>query len=84
MEKGPADRPPRKVSGGERPAAAWLPLVVMIAILAVTVGFQFRFQQGDVPRSQLTSRVDAGPWWGIKATPERHLLLDTFAADLRT
>jgi hypothetical protein len=66
-----------------RSAAVWLPLTVMIAILAVTVSFQFEFQQRDVPRSALTSRVDSGPWWGIGATPRRHALLDTFAADMR-
>jgi hypothetical protein len=65
------------------PSTSWLPLVVMIAVLAVTVGLQFRFQQGDVPRGELTSRFDSGPWWGVSATPGRRLLMDTFAADLQ-
>ena len=45
--------------------------------------FQFQFQQRDVPYRELTSRFDSGPWWGIKVTPERRSLLDSFAADLR-
>ena len=32
---------------------------------------------------ELTSRIDSGPWWGIRATPRRQALLDTFAADLQ-
>jgi len=61
----------------------WLAMVVLVAIVGVTVAFQFQFQQGDVPRRELTSRFDSGPWWGIKVTPERRVLLDTFAADLK-
>jgi hypothetical protein len=61
----------------------WLAMAVLIAIVGVTVAFQFQFQQRDVPRRELTSRFTSGPWWGIKVTPERRLLMDTFATDLR-
>lgn len=61
----------------------WLALAVLTAIVAVTVVFQFQFQQREMPYRELTSRVDSGPWWGIKVTPERRRLLDGFAADLR-
>lgn len=61
----------------------WLALVVLVAVVGVTVVFQFQFQARDVPYAQLTSRFDSGPWWGIKVTPERRRLLDGFAGDLR-
>jgi len=76
-------------AGGLPPAASrsagvpWLALAVLIAAVGVTVAFQFQFQQRDVPYAQLTSRFDSGPWWGIKVTPERRLLLDGYSADLR-
>jgi hypothetical protein len=62
----------------------WLAMVVLIAIVGVTVAFQFQFQQRDVRLREMTSRFDSGPWWGIKVTPERRRLMDAFAADLRT
>ena len=61
----------------------WLALVVLVAVVGVIVVFQFQFQQRDVSYAQLTSRFDSGPWWGIKVTPERRRLLDSFASDLR-
>lgn len=61
----------------------WLALVVLVAVVGVTVVFQFQFQQQDVPYRELTSRFDAGPWWGIKVTREGRLLLDGFARELR-
>ena len=59
----------------------WLALAVLIAVVGVTVAFQF--QQRELPYRALTTRFDAGPWWGIRATPERRRLLDGFASDLR-
>jgi hypothetical protein len=61
----------------------WLALAVLVAVVGVTVVFQFQFQQREVPYRELTSRFDSGPWWGIKVTPERRRLMDSFAADLR-
>ena len=61
----------------------WLALVVLVAVVGVTMAFQFQFQERDVPYRELTSRFDSGPWWGIKVTPERRRLLDAFAVDLR-
>src|SRR5665647_1321354 len=66
-----------------RRQAPHLALCVLIAVIGVTVSFQFQFQQRDVAYGELTSRFDSGPWWGIKVTPERRHLLDDFAADLR-
>jgi len=83
---------PEPDSGGEGgrsriPAVSslhpWLALVVLAAIVAVTVSFQFQFQQRDVPYGELTSRFRSGPWWGIAVTPERRALLDGFEVDLR-
>ncbi len=66
-----------------RPAlGVWLAVIALTAVVAVTVIFQFQFQQRDVPRAELTSRFTSGPWWGIAVTPARKQLLDTFAADL--
>ena len=59
----------------------WLALVVLVTVVGVTVVFQF--QQRDVSYAQLTSRFDSGPWWGIRVTPDRRRLLDSFASDLR-
>ncbi len=74
----------RSLSPGSTGAATpSLALIVLCAIVGMTIGFQFQFQQRDVPYSSLTSRFDSGPWWGIKITPERRHLMDGFAADLK-
>jgi hypothetical protein len=62
----------------------WLALAALVAIAAVTVSFNFQYQSRDVPYTQLTSRFESGPWWGIKVTPGRRLQMDGFAADLET
>jgi hypothetical protein len=74
---------PQPLASGAASAARlpWLALMVLVAVVGVTVVFQF--QQLDVPYRELTSRFDVGPWWGIKVTPERRRLLDGFAGDLR-
>jgi len=69
-------------AASSRAGVPWLALAVLIAIVGVTVAFQYRFLQRDVSYAQLTSRFDSGPWWGIKVTPERRRLLDGYAADL--
>jgi len=72
--------------GPEEPGAArqpWLALAVLIAVVGVTIVFQFQFQQRDVAYSSLTRRCDFGPWWGVVLTPERYQTLKTFDADLR-
>jgi hypothetical protein len=76
-----ADRISRIRPGSSR--LPWLALLGLSAVIAVTVSFQFQFQQRSVPYRELTSRFDSGPWWGIKVTPERRRLLDAFAADLK-
>jgi len=77
------ERAPEDAAGLRRGRAPWLALVVLVAVVGVTVTFQFRFQQHDVPYSALTSRFDSGPWWGIKVTPERRAQVDSLAAGLR-
>jgi hypothetical protein len=70
-------------AGSRRVRVPWLALAALTAIVGVTVASQFQFQQRDVSYSELTSRFDSGPWWGIKVTPERRSLLDSYAADLQ-
>jgi hypothetical protein len=77
----PATAPPASASRAS--GLPWLALAVLIAIVGVTVAVQFQHLQRDVGYAQLTSRFTSGPWWGIKVTPERRRLMDTFAADLR-
>ena len=60
----------------------WLALVVLIAVLGVTISFQFQFQQVGRPYGDLTSRFDAGPWWGIAVEPEQRSHVEEIAADL--
>jgi len=74
---------PGDLHSAERPRSPWLALAVLVAIVALTISFQFRFQQVQMPYGQLTSRFASGPWWGIKVTPERRRLMDGFAADLK-
>jgi len=76
---GDAGLPP---TGSRKAGVPWLALAVLTAIIGVTIMFQFQFQQRDVSYRELTSRFDSGPWWGIKVTPERRRLLDSYAADL--
>jgi hypothetical protein len=51
-------------------------------LVCVTVSFQFQFQQRDVPYGDLTARMTAGPWKGIKVTAERAALVDSIRRDL--
>ena len=74
---------PDEPHSAERLRTPWLALAVLAAIVALTISFQFRFQQTEIPYGQLTSRFSSGPWWGIKATPERRRLMDGFGADLK-
>ncbi len=62
---------------------SWLAMAALLAVLALTIVFQFQFQQGGLPYSSLTSRFDSGPWWGIKVTPGQRAQADGFARDLR-
>lgn len=66
-----------------RPRQPWVALIVLLAIVAVPVVFQFQFQERDVPYAALTKRCDFGPWMGVMVTPERYALLRRFDADLR-
>jgi len=74
---------PDEPRSAERPRTPWLALAVLVAIVALTISFQFRFQEVQMPYGQLTSRFSSGPWWGIKVTPERRRLMDGFGADLK-
>jgi hypothetical protein len=60
----------------------WLAALVLTGVVAVTLAYQFEFQQGGVRRGESTSRFTSGPWWGIAVTPARRQVMDTFAADL--
>lgn len=63
-------------------AGLWLATVALVGIVAVTVAFQYQYQQGGLRRAELTSRLTSGPWSGIATTPARKQALDTFAGDL--
>jgi len=65
------------------PRQPWLALAALIAVVGVTVAFQFQFQQRDVAYASLTRRCDFGPWWGVVIMPERYQRLKAFDADLR-
>ena len=78
------EKSPPKIADGRRAGSRWLALVVLIAIVGVTVALQFEYQQHDVPYSELTSRIDSGPWWGIRVTPERRTQVESLAEGLRS
>ena len=62
---------------------SFVAFATLAAVLAVTILFQFQFQQRAVPYGSLSRRFDFGPWWGIKVTQERYSLLRHFDADLQ-
>jgi len=74
---------PGMIASGAPPASAFLALAVLTAVLAVTIVFQFQFQQRGVPYADLTRRCDFGPWSGIALAPERYAELRLFASDLK-
>lgn len=57
-----------------------LAIVVLIAILGVTVSFQFREQARLAP--QATVRFSEGPWWGISVPKAEHAFVTRLADDL--
>jgi hypothetical protein len=71
----------RAAGSSPRARLPWLALAALVAILGVSVVSQFQGRQ--VADRELTSRFDAGPWWGINVSPGERLLMDGFAADLR-
>jgi hypothetical protein len=68
--------------GADARRQPWLALGVLIAVAAVTVVFQFQFQQREIPYSSLTKRCDFGPWRGVVITPVRYQVLKAFSTDL--
>jgi hypothetical protein len=63
-------------------AGAWLAFAALAAVVAVTISFQFQYQAGGARFAELSARLDAGPWWGVRVTPAQRALLDGYAADL--
>jgi hypothetical protein len=66
-----------------RTTSARVPIVaiaVLVAILAVTVSFQFRQQARLAP--QATIRFSDGPWWGISASLAEYEFVSGIGADL--
>jgi len=78
------DAPVDGATSAGRPRSPWAAVLVLTAIVAVTIGLQFEYQQRNVPYAELTKRFDFGPWWGIRVTPERYDRLRRFDRDLRT
>jgi len=74
-------------TGGEAAGSAarrpWLTLATVIAVVAVTVGLQFQYQQGGRPYGELRERLGSGPWLGISVTAEDRGRLQRFAGALR-
>ncbi len=66
-----------------KPAGSRVPvlaLAVLVAILGVTVSFQFRQQARLAP--QATVRFTEGPWWGISVPEAEHAFVTGLATDL--
>jgi hypothetical protein len=61
---------------------SWPAMLGLVAVLAVLIAFQVQFLLPGQPGHGLTARFSSGPWWGIAVTPERRLLMDTYAGDL--
>jgi hypothetical protein len=58
-------------------------VAVLVAIITVTIVFQFQFIARSVPYSDLTAWVSSGPFWGVHTSPDRKKYLEQFATDLR-
>jgi len=65
--------------GTRRP---WPALVGLVALVAVTLAFQYQFQERNVPYGELTRRMTSGPWWGIAVTPSRAALMTSIQTDV--
>ncbi len=57
--------------------------VVLVALVAITIVYQFQFIVRFQPYADLTSWVSSGPFWGVHTNPQRKAYLEQFAADLR-
>ena len=55
----------------------------IVALVGITIVYQFQFIARHVPYSQLTAWVSSGPYWGIHTTPQRKAYLQQFASDLK-
>ncbi len=75
--------PERGAQSPDAPRSAWLALAALVAVVGVTLVFQFQFQQRELSYTDLTSRFRSGPWFGIAVTPERRLLVESVERDLR-
>jgi hypothetical protein len=59
-----------------------LALACLTGILAVTVVYQFQFLPRAVPYSKLSTTIHAGPYAGVRATPQRAAYLQQLTSDL--
>ena len=64
------------------PKSRWVAVTGLAAIVVVTLAFQVQFQSGRVALSDLSARMDSGPWKGITLTEAQRRALDRFAVDL--
>jgi hypothetical protein len=58
--------------------------VVLVALVAITIAYQFQFMARFEPYSHLTAWVSSGPFWGVHTNPERKAYLEQLATDLHT
>lgn len=60
----------------------WVSVAGLMVIVLATLAFQVQFQSGGAGWSDLTARMDGGPWKGIALSASQRRLLDGYAADL--
>ncbi len=72
----------RDAATAGRASGVWLAFAALAAVVAVTVVFQFQYQVGGARYAELSARLDAGPWRGMRATPAQRVLLARYAQDL--
>jgi hypothetical protein len=57
--------------------------VVLVALVGITIVYQFQFIARYEPYSHLTAWVSSGPFWGVHTNPERKAYLEQLASDLQ-
>jgi hypothetical protein len=76
--------------GSEVRALAWAGrfattavVVALVALVGITIEYQFQFIARFEPYSALTAWVGSGPFWGVHTTPQRRAYLEQLASDLK-
>ena len=56
---------------------------VLVALVGITIAYQFQFIARFEPYSHLTAWVSSGPFWGVHTNPKRKAYLEQLASDLQ-